>query len=250
MSQISSYVVRKPTLWFKAVGRAQPDVPHGLHENDVIVYQSTLASFGDRFHVADGRCIHQSASGEYSLGAMRLGTAHDENAEMTRLIMTGVLRPDVRQESVPMPEIPQTVFPANHGPVVRDASSPAFAEMMFYTEELRLECFEDGDWSVMCSDYGVKRTVVFTVAEAEAGTPVIRVELDPATEVADIAVMDTLYSQRLVGALAAEAISLEGKPTIRVCGWNYQAWEGVQSALQTALLDRRPVRGMAVGMTA
>jgi hypothetical protein len=250
VSEVANYIVKKPVLWFEAIGKTAPDAPLGFPEQASVVYRSSLALPGERFHLIDGNLVHEAHDGRLSPGALRVGSGTTNVLDAVRLVMSGAFGPEAATKiaKVTVPTMPEVVYPAHHVGIERNAVSPAYVAMMDNTEELRHDCFEEGEWAIMCSDYGVKRTVTFSVADAETGLPRLNIEHDPATDTAEITVVHSNENALIIGALASEGISMEGRGSIRICGWSAGHWAAVQSALSAALFDHRAASPIAMTM--
>ena len=241
----TQYVVKNPVLWFMATGQTQPDAPVGFLERSYTVYRSVLAAPGDRFHLVDGVLVHEDGTGKLSTGLMRLHYSRDqmEVFEAMKLFVSGdldVVGPAARPQTE-VPEIPTALYPSNHPGVERDRVSPAFVSMMDSTEDFRHDCDEDGAWTVICSDYGMTRTVALTVSDVETGSPQLHVELDPLSGTATITAVDQDIRAGVVDGFRAAGITVDADGMVKAPAWSTENWSVLQDCLSNAFLGTRPV---------
>ncbi|MBY3433001.1 hypothetical protein HFN89_02255 [Rhizobium laguerreae] len=238
----AQFEVSNPVLWFKAIGTTAPDGPADLDERSATVYESALADPGDRFYLVDGALIHEGRDGQLHVGALTLrGNGADNTREAflltraTDLTLKSILNTPAR-----VPAVPSDRFPASHCGIVRQALSPAFAEMMDATEGFRHDCDEDGGWTVACSDYGLERNLVFSVVDIETQMPLLTINGSGCE--ATVYVADGEFALSVSEALHNVGIKESEKGPTAV------SWTAVQQALSLLFFPKAATPAMAMAV--
>lgn len=244
------FEVRKPVLWFRAIGETIPDGPSDLVQNSTTVYQSTLARPGDRFYLVDGTLVHEGRDGVLSVGALTLrGNLRNNVREafvLTRndeLSLKSILNKPVR-----VPEIPAERFPSTHCGVVREDVSPALAELMDATEAFRHDCDQDGGWAVNCSDIGLERTVSLYVLDIETQISLVQIEVASNARTAKVSVADKEFGPTLIGALRDAGIPASDDGVVQGVVWDRDAWSSVQASLSQLFFRQSSANTMAMAV--
>lgn len=244
------FEVRKPVLWFRAIGQTTPDGPIDLEERASTVFESTLARPGDRFYLVDGALVHERRDGTLSNGALTLrGTAQDNVREafaMTKageLSLAGILNVPSR-----IPETPATRFSDTHCGVERRDVSPAFAEMMDATEGFRHDCDADGGWAVNCCDFGLERKTALSILDIETQISLIQIEVDSNTRVATVSVSDREFSPTLIGTLREAGIPVSDAGVAEGVIWNGETWSAAQAALSGLFFKQSAAPALAMAV--
>ncbi|MCV9963959.1 hypothetical protein OIU34_18945 [Pararhizobium sp. BT-229] len=242
------FEVRKPVLWFRAIGKTIPDGLVGLVEQSITVYETSLARPGDLFYLVEGALVHQGRDGSLSLGAFNLRNQKGDNARegflLTKhndLALKSILNTPAR-----IPVVPVGKFPASHCGVVRPDLSPAFAEMLEATEEFRHDCDQDGAWTVDCTDYGITRAISFSVHDVETQISLVRIEYSPISRSAVVTVADREFASAVIGSLRDVGITISDEGVADDHAWDADAWRASQSALSKLFFRRSATPSLAM----
>jgi hypothetical protein len=245
------FAVRKPVLWFKAIGKTIPDGPVDLGESSTTVYRSTLARPGEHFYLVNGALVHEARDGSLSVGALTLRALTSENVRQAfvltkndELALKSILNTPAR-----IPETPDERFPSTHSGVVRGDLSPSFSDLMDATQEFRDECDRDGAWMASCSDFGMDRTVAIYVLDIETHISVVQIEVDSNARTAKVSVADREFSPAVTEALQGAGIPLSKEGTVEGIVWDADSWSATQTALMQLFFYKKaavPAVAMAV----
>ncbi|MDW9478624.1 hypothetical protein GOB57_07895 [Sinorhizobium meliloti] len=244
------FEVRRPVLWFRAIGETAPDGPADLDERSTTVYESTLARPGDKFYLVNGVLIHEDREGSLSLGALTLrGSTADNGRESFALTRNNeVALKSILNRPAHVPKVPAERFASTHCGLVRSDVSPAFTEMMNATGEFRHDCDQDGGLSVNCSDFGVERSVSFYVLDIETQTSLIGIVVGSNTRTATITVTDKEFSPVVSASLREAGIPVSEEGLAEGIAWDADAWSAAQASLSRLLFNQSAAHTLALAV--
>lgn len=244
------FEVRKPVLWFQAIGETIPDGPSDLGQNSTTVYQSTLARPGDKFYLVNGRLVHEGLDGNRSVGALTLRASAADNVREAFILtrnnefsLKSILNRPAR-----VPEVPAERFSSSHCGVVRKDVSPAFVELMDATAEFRHDCDDDGGWAVNCSDIGLDRTVSLYVLDIETQISLVQIEVGSNARTAKVSVADKKFGPTLIGALREGGIPVSHEGVVEGIVWDRDTWSSVQASLSQLFFRQSAANTMAMAV--
>jgi hypothetical protein len=244
------FEVRKPLLWFRAIGQTIPDGLPDLEERVSTVYASALAKPGEHFYLVDGVLVQQGRDGTLAAGALTLrGTPQDNVREAFLMTLAEELSLISLLNTPPcLPTTPSERYSDLHCGVVRIEVSPEFAKMMDATVAFRHECDADGGWAVNCRDFGTDRKIALSVVDIETQLWLVQIEVDSHTQMASISVADREFNATLIAALRNAGMSISDMGIAEGQSWDGEMWSLAQSILSDLFFKRvsTPAIAMAV----
>ncbi len=246
----AQFEVRKPVLWFQAIGKTIPDGPTDLCQNSTTVYQSILAHPGDSFYLLGGELVHRGRDGVLSVGALTLrGHAADNVREAFVLTRNNEFSlKSILNKPARVPDVPADRFSSTHCGVVRKDVSPAFVELMDATEAFRHDCDNDGGWAVNCSDIGLDRTVSLYVLDIETQISLVQIEVGSNARTAKVSVAHMEFGPTLIGALREGGIPVSDDGLVEGIVWDQTTWFAVQASLSQLFFRQSAANTMAMAV--